>query len=405
MRKVDPYTEADPAAVLATLLAMFGSAVGRGPHFLAGDAEHHTNLFVCIVGDTGEGRKGTSAEAPRRLLVEADETWRARIAPGGLVSGEGVIHHVRDPRTIRRQPKKGEPPGADGFVEDLVDPGVEDKRLFVVESEFASVLAAVGRKDSTLSATLRNLWDRGDAATLAKNAPERVTGALVSLVTHITPVELRARLDSTEIANGFANRIIFVASRRSKLRPRGGSVPLELIAQLVPDLRTALRRAQMIGNAEMTDPAWDLWDEHYEKLTTRPPGLFGAVTGRAAPVVRRIALVYMLLDESDQVDVPHLEAALELWRYGEESVRWVFGDRLGERLADKILGLFCEADGEGMTRNELREALGHGVSATKIEDALRLLKGAGVARMIKQETGGRPTERWFAQGVDDSEDR
>jgi hypothetical protein len=397
VREVEPYTEADPAALIASLLVMFGNAVGRGPHFRAGDAEHATNLFVVVVGETSTGRKGTSAEGSRRLVIEADSSWKRCVA-SGLVSGEGVIHHARDARSARRKARKGEEGCADddGFVEELVDDGSEDKRLMVLVPEFAQVLAAISRKDNTLSAVLRELWDRGDAQTLAKNSPERTTGALVSVIAHITPAELRARLDSTEIANGFANRFVFVAARRSKLLPRGGSIPLERIGQLAGLLASALTQARLLTEVDMSDGAWALWEQEYERLTTRPPTLSGAVTGRAAPIVRRLALVYALLDERSQVEEEHLRAALELWRYAEESAGYVFGDRLGDQLADRCLTVLREAGADGVTRTDLREAVGHRVRAEQIIDALALLEGASLARRVEQPTGGRRAERWYA---------
>jgi len=395
VQAVEPHTGADTAAVLISLLGMFGNAVGRGPAFRAGDAEHATNLYVCVVGDTGAGRKGTSAEGARRLIGAADETWRKCIA-SGLVSGEGVIHHVRDPRSARRKPQKGEVGDADGLVEELVDAGADDKRLFAFIPEFAQVLGAISRKDNTLSAVLRDLWDRGSAQTLAKNSPERATNALVSVVAHVTPQELRDKLDSTEIANGFANRFVFVASKRSKLLPRGGSIPQAVIEEFAPRLAQALSLARVVTEVDMTTTAWQLWDERYESLTVRPPGLVGAVTGRAAPTVRRLAMAYALMDERPGVHLEHLQAALELWRYAEESVRWVFGDRLGDRIADHCLTLLREAADVGLTRSELRERLGHHVAAQRISDGLQSLRDAGLARCVKEGTGGRPTERWYA---------
>jgi hypothetical protein len=168
VRAIEPYSEADPAAVLCSLLVAFGNAVGRGPHFLAGDVEHATNLFVCVVGETSSGRKGTSMETARRLVGEADASWRSCVV-GGLVSGEGVIHRVRNRRTTLDETKPGK------LVEKVLDPGVDDKRLLALVSEFAQLLAVFARKDNTLSAVLRDLWDRGDAQTTAKNSPERTT--------------------------------------------------------------------------------------------------------------------------------------------------------------------------------------------------------------------------------------
>jgi Protein of unknown function (DUF3987) len=397
VHEIEPHSEADPAAVLLSLLAMFGNAIGRGPYFQAGDAQHATNLYVCIVGDTSSGRKGTSAEGPRRLLVAADESWK-RCVKSGLVSGEGVIHHVRDECRTRRSPRKGEVGDpVDGLVDELVDPGVEDKRLMVIVPEFAQVLGAISRRDNTLSAVIRDLWDRGDAQTLAKNSPEKTTGALVSILVHVTPVELRSRLDSTEIGNGFANRFLFVASERSKLLPRGGNIPPALIDRLSGDLARAIGHSHMLTEVDMAPEAWDIWDGIYGGLTTAPPGLVGAIIGRGAPMVRRIALLYALMGERDRVFPEHLLAAVEVWRYVEESARWVFGDRLGEGLADRCLGVLREAAPNGLTRTELREQeLGNRITSERINDALQLLAGAGLARCVAEATAGRPREWWFA---------
>ena len=142
-----------------------------------------------------------------------------------------------------------------------------------------------------------------------------------------------------------------------------------------------------------------------ERLTDRPAGLAGEVTGRAAPIVRRIALVYALLDERSAVHDEHLRAALEVWRYAEESVRWAFGDRLGDRLADRCLALLREAGSMGMTRTDLRQAVGHRMPAERIADALEMLQEAKLARYVMESTGGRSAERWFAVSQDDQSAR
>jgi hypothetical protein len=402
VRRIEEHSEADPAAILATLLAMFGNAVGRGPYCLIGDAIHATNLYVCVVGETSSGRKGTSAEHIRRLLEAADPTW-ARCVVSGLVSGEGVIHHVRDARYTRRKPRKGEIADADGLVEELVDAGVEDKRMLGFIPEFSQVLAAIERKENSLSSILRDAWDRGTLQTAAKNTPDCATGALVSLLAHISPQELRARLNSTEIANGFANRFSLIASRRSQLLPRGGNVPPDVFASLVPAIGDALTHARALNEVDLTPDAWDLWGQHYERLSTPLPGLLGPVLGRAAPTVRRFSLIYALMGERSTIHREHLLAGLELWRYVAESARWVFGDRLGDRVADRCLAELRDADTDGLTRNKLRDLLGHRIGSEQTADALRLLEGAGLARYVIEPTAGRSRERWFATNNDPTE--
>ena len=57
---IAPQSEAHPAALLATLLAAFGNAVGSGPHARVGGAIHPARINVLIVGQTAHGRKGQS---------------------------------------------------------------------------------------------------------------------------------------------------------------------------------------------------------------------------------------------------------------------------------------------------------------------------------------------------------
>src|SRR5207249_5623360 len=72
---------------------------------------------------------------------------------------------------------------------------------------------------NTLSATLREGWDSGNLSTLTKNEPITATGAHICIIGHITDDELRAELTATDSANGFANRFLFIAVKRSKYLP------------------------------------------------------------------------------------------------------------------------------------------------------------------------------------------
>jgi hypothetical protein len=120
-------------------------------------------------------------------------------------------------------------------------------------------------------------------------------------------------------------------------------------------------------------------------------------------MVRRFALIYALLDERLVVDVEHLRAALEMWRYVEESTVWVFGDRFGDWVTDDCWLHLREAGAQGITRTELRDELGHRVASARVTNALRLLGSMGLARMEKEATGGRPIERWFV--IDNNEEQ
>jgi hypothetical protein len=395
VRLVAPHTEADRAALLFQFLVSYGSCVGRGPYFQIEADKHRGNLFALIVGATGSGRKGTSAAHVRRVYEAVDEDWARDCVFSGMSSGEGLIWSVRDPVEQSRPLKdKGRPTGQ--FETVVADRGVTDKRALVVESEFASVLRAQGREGNTLSAVIRQAWDEGNLRSLTKNSPARATGAHVSIIGHITNEELQRCLSVVERFNGYLNRFLFVLSRRSKFLPDGGSLGEEDLAGLKGRLSRAVVFARRTCRVQRDEGASALWREVYRDLSSRPAGLFGALTARAAPQVVRLSLLYALLDESECVRRVHLEAALALWRYSEDSVRYLFVGLTGDQLADDVLRELRAAGACGLTRTEINGALHGHRRREEIDRALSVLAEAGLAVSGDEQTAGRPIERWVA---------
>jgi hypothetical protein len=135
----------------------------------------------------------------------------------------------------------------------------------------------------------------------------------------------------------------------------------------------------------------------YGELSEGKAGLAGALLARAEAHVLRLALLYALLDQSAEIKAEHLLAALALWEYCDRSVRFIFGDTLGDPVADELLRLLrgCPA---GLTRTEIRDYFQRNASAERLGRALGLLLQYGLARQEKQQSGGRPVERWYAAG-------
>jgi hypothetical protein len=118
----------------------------------------------------------------------------------------GISQRIRD-----------KPGRVEEYQDVTFDQGEPDKRLLVTEPEFASALRVMGRDGNTLSAIIREAWDTGDLNILNKNSPVKATDARVSIIGHVTHEELRRYLDRTELANGFANRFLWICVKRSKL--------------------------------------------------------------------------------------------------------------------------------------------------------------------------------------------
>jgi len=387
VKAVMPHTEADSVALLVSLLASFGNALGQGAYFKVGPTLHHLKLFVALVGETSKARKGTSWDPIEELLYEVDPAWAEERVVSGLSSGEGVIHAVRDP--FYGKNKQGE--------EVLLDEGEPDKRLMVIESELAGPLKIMGRDGNTLSVVLRQAWDGDRLRTLTKNSPTKATGAHVSLIGHVTKEELLRHLNETEQAYGFANRFLWLLVKRSKLLPLGGKWHEVDRASLVEGLRLALQFGRGTGEITWSDSAIGAWCEVYGPLSEGKLGLFGAVVGRAEAQVVRLASLYAVMDKSSRIEHEHLLAALALWSYAEESAHYVFGDAAGDAVADVIVEALRGIGAVGLSRTEIRDLFKRHKSAQRIDQALGLLLKAGRVHYELEDTGGRPIQRWFLQ--------
>ena len=79
-------------------------------------------------------------------------------------------------------------------------------------------------------------------------------------------------------------------------------------------------------------------------------------------------------------------AALACWDYAEASARYIFGDSLGDPVADEILRALRERP-EGMTRTELMHHFGRHLSSEQIGRALGVLAAGNFATCAKKGTG------------------
>jgi hypothetical protein len=378
VRTIEPHSEADLAAILIQLLCAVGNLIGPGLHCVVESTRHALILFALLVGETAKGRKGTSWGPVRRLCSIVDEQWERDRITGGLSSAEGLISEVRD---------EAEPPNPP-----------PDRRLQIVQSEFASVLKIMTREGNTLSPILREAWDSGNLRTLVKHNPLRSTGAHISVIGHITRTELTRHLSDTEAHNGFANRLLFCSVRRSKYLPEGGSVPESEMVALAARLKSVVTWAKAKGDVKIhrDEAARGLWAAVYPRLSDGRPGLLGAATGRAEAQVLRMSAIYAVLDMSTFVRVEHLTAALAVWDFCFASAQFIFGDKTGDPVADRIREALADAGDRGLTRTQIRDLLGRHVSADRIAQALTQLAALGNASRQVVRTDGRSIELWIA---------
>lgn len=390
---IAPHTEADPMALLIQLVVAFGSVVGYSPHLWIGSTRHYTNLFACLVGRTSKGRKGVSLSYIREGFSLIDPDWLKACVRSGTGSGEGIIWAVRDPiLRIELIKKNGKPTGE--YLEVIDDPGVMDKRLLVVEDEFARCLAVMTREHNTLSTVLRSAWDHISLDSLVKNRAAKAQVAHVSFIGHITLRELIDRLRDCEFFNGFANRFLWLCVRRARCLPEPPSFyDLQLQAYFCA-LKEIVLWAKGVEEMERGEAARKLWAEVYPELSAEAEGKFGSATARSEAQVARLSMIYALSTKSRIIDEDAQKAALALWQYAEDSARYLFDDTLAKPNARKLLAALRSRPA-GMTRREINDLVyKRNVPARVISELLESLKGLGVLTCQREETGGRAAERW-----------
>jgi hypothetical protein len=311
---IGPHTEADPAAMLFTLFAGSGAMIGRAPHVLTGGVEHGARIWPLVIGRTAGGVKGTSYAEIRRVLKEADPLFCAEKIVGGLSSAEGLIQQVRD--------GVGDDPDDTHF-----DEGVTDKRLLVVESEFASVLAQ-GKRDG------------------------------------------------------------------NTLLPDGGDLSEATLKGLGAELAEVIEKASKVQRMRRTSSAAKYWQDLYKRLVAdhAGDGTVAQVVARAAPQVLRLSVTAALLDGSEQIDQPHLEAAEAMWAYVEDSAWYVFGSTSGNPDLDRLKSFVDNAEStEGVSRTAIRtDCFGRHRTKEQIDFVVGELLSVGDYEEWQKPGKGRP---------------
>lgn len=411
VRLVEEHTEGDRNIILLAFLAYAGNYMGRNFYVRTGADRHYPNLYLCPVGTTGTGRKGSGVSAAQAFFTEGNCPPKLPHLVHGVSSGEGLMNLVRDARKQNTLNKKNKT-----WDETVIDPGVPDKRLMVTLGEFQQYLAAMRRQESILSSVLRQAWDTGRIASPSKNNEISVSGAHISLIGCISKEELLAETLAVDAQNGTLNRFLFACSRRSRLLPEGGDFDKlvesakwgELQEQFSTNIQKAMAEDQATSRIDRDSQAQDEWgrnqssDRGLYKLLSQPRiGLWGTVTARGAQQVIRLSMINSVINglrgipgDEDGLRGGPQTAAIEQWRFCDHSARYIFGDRMDDPVAIRIMDVLREAGTAGMTRTSINDLVRR--SSDDIQKSLSWLSASGLAYCQPQPSGGRPVERWYA---------
>jgi hypothetical protein len=286
----------------------------------------------------------------------------------------------------------------------VIDQGVSDKRLLIVEEEFSHTLKMAQRSGNTLSETIRLTWDSPRLLkTSNKNSPLKASDPHISLIGHTTRAELLSTLKTVELSNGMANRVLWCAARRTGDMPNVEFLDWRHFPDLVNRLKEIFR--QRFANTD--DPAFfaktpeakSHWDKLYRKLNSeKRDSTLDSIVARDTSHILKLALIFAVADQTEKTEIQHLKAASAVVDFCQASACWIFGQATANKLANNILWALRRSP-TGLTRSEIQKNVCFGKTPkTQLDRALSELIKNRLAKMTLDEVKAGPrTERWFAK--------
>lgn len=239
-------------------------------HRFAGNL--YANLYVLLVGRSGDEQKSTTLKIAREILYAAD------------------------------LPLAGEEPGS---VQGLMDSLADQPKQIIYYSEFGEFLAQAQRKGGhfePLKAALTNAWDctplsRRKADTKAKDGSKVVTKITVpnprlSIGAACSLTFLEQHTNAEDWSGGFMGRWAVIHARRERTDPDPVGDPTQ-----VPILAHGLKLRAAVPEVGvclgLSNAAKERWNEWYYGLEARPiPDIIAGVRTRAATIARKAAMIY-----------------------------------------------------------------------------------------------------------------
>lgn len=379
-------TEANAYAIAANFMAYLSCAIGRGPYLPIGNTWHHARLYILHIGRSGRGRKGDAVSLINRLdtaLRQLRETAAPPIHRGGLSSREGLVSLFHD-----------------GYKNGKLEvPAIQDKRLWVVESEFANVLHQGRREGNTLSAALRDCWDGVSLKPATKSNRLYASHPHLCLSGAISPSELLALMRARELTNGFANRFLMIWAEREKIVPFPKATPHESVDALAVRILGVLDfvQAERVSERDnlqigLTVKAQDIYAHLYrgELIDDSGGERVTALLERRAPMLLRLAMLFALCDMQTQIDVQHIQAAMGWIRHGVESAKFVFvkatdaADSVRTHAAAKTIVEFLRVKGTATRWQITTDCFQGHVAKSVIDTAIEQLLLASPAQILVQ---------------------
>jgi hypothetical protein len=206
---------------------------------------------------------------------------------------------------------------------------------------------------------------------------------------HAPTIVIQEQMSYDWLMNGFGNRFLWIWAKRTHLEPMGPKIPEDMLEPIAVDISDAIDWVtdRCVGTGgypleiDFTRRGSEYWEDLYEELSKdKYTGGLETAMGRRRSYARRIAMIFAVLDFKTRIDVSHLDAAMAVVDYNEETLVHLFGDATGDKVADKIYRALVERS-SGLTRTELSiDILRRNTNKGEFDNAIKKLLTRGLIR-------------------------
>jgi len=389
LRIYDGASEAPIPSIGSVLIPVLGTVLGRGVRFVHGDVEHSANMFWCLVAPTGLGRKSTAFRVVKKFFELLEPGFVDGNCLNGFGSGQAIILDLADPVY---DSKTGS-----------LKSGREDQRVTLLYEELGSLLGPMGYENSILSPLLRDAYDQSSPLRYSTAAARSKVSSNhhLAISAAITPTELQAHFSKLSTTDGLGNRFTWVYTDTDDvILPDGGHVDTEALADIATKIKFAGEFTAYGGSSTRSvtlskevAERWRRTDYPVLRRKGVEAGSLGAMISRQTAHVLRTALIYAVVDGSDEIRMGDYEAGLAWAQYSEDTVQALFGGVTRSDVANEILSAVREHPTEPTTRSGLSKAFGYHRTTEQMNAALARLSRAGFVHIWKEETGTVGTGR------------
>lgn len=361
-------TEAPKSYHFFSFAAIMGMLLGKNV-YLSYARPLYPNMFVLLVGRSGLDRKDTAISYATDLLRSI--TTEVQILPT-ITSYEGLLLAMGHNET---------------------ELGIQHEITLVAMSEFDALMRKSRSESvSNLIPSLCNLYDcPNEARVITKSEPIRVINPFLSIVAGIQPDIVEEAFRTGDVHGGFAGRIMYVLDTTDKDIPLPMKYNINHWNSLISELSHIKANNKKQHEIKLSNKSIPLWKEFYVwyRSNDQKIDLLNTLNARITNHVLKIAMLFAVSEDSSEIDIIHLENAIEIGKWLIENNKNLFGG-LGQtaygRLESRIIDILSESS---KTKRELRHRLGGRVTSDILVKVIESLKKADVIaeKLVKMPSG------------------